>query len=68
MSKHTVVSLPDRERIADPLTELLRSGARKLIEQAIRAELEELLSQYADQHRVQPNKGTRSPTGIALPN
>ncbi len=50
MSKHTVVSLPDRERIADPLTELLRSGARKLIEQAIRAELEELLSQYADQH------------------
>ncbi len=50
MSKHTVVSLPDRERITDPLTDLLRSGARKLIEQAIGAELEELLSQNADRH------------------
>ena len=46
MSKNTVVSLQGREQIADSLTELLRNGAHKLIEQAIEAELQELLSQY----------------------
>ena len=45
MNKNTVVSLQDREQISDPLTELVRSGARKLIEQAIDIELQELLSQ-----------------------
>jgi len=51
MEKHTVVTLKDRERIEveDPLTDLLKSGARKLLEQAIETELEELLLQYAGQ-------------------
>ena len=54
MNKNTVVSLQDRERcpvqISDPdLTELVRAGARKLIEQAIDIELQELLSQYTGQ-------------------
>lgn len=37
------------EAVEDSLTELLRSGAQKLIRQAIEAELSELLSQYAGQ-------------------
>ena len=49
MNKNTVVSLQDREQISDPLTELVRAGARKLIEQAIDIELQELLSQYTGQ-------------------
>ncbi|SHI14032.1 hypothetical protein SAMN02745124_04310, partial [Desulfofustis glycolicus DSM 9705] len=32
----------------DPLTELLRTGARQLIGEAVEAELQELLQQYAD--------------------
>ena len=36
------------ERINDPLTELLRNGARDLIRQAVEAELSVLLSQHAD--------------------
>ena len=49
MNKNTVVSLQDREQISDPLTELVRAGARKLIEQAIDIELQALLSQYTGQ-------------------
>ena len=49
MNKNTVVSFQDREQIVDPLNDLLRTGARKLIEQAIEAELHELLSQHAGQ-------------------
>ncbi|WP_419607148.1 IS256 family transposase [Thiolapillus sp.] len=49
MNKNTVVSFQDREQITDPLNALLRTGARKLIEQAIEAELQELLSHYAGQ-------------------
>ena len=39
MSKAHVVELSGREEIADPLTELLRRGARTLIQQAVEAEL-----------------------------
>lgn len=35
--------------IIDPLTDILRDGARKLIEQAVEAELAGLLSQYSDE-------------------
>ncbi len=49
MNKNTVIPLPDREQIVDPLNDLLRTGARKLIQQAIEAELQELLSQHAGQ-------------------
>ena len=54
MNKNTVVSLQDREQISDPLTELVRAGARKLIEQAIDIELQELLSQYRAANRQWP--------------
>lgn len=36
------------EKIADPLTELLRNGARDLIRQAVEAELSAMLSEYED--------------------
>ena len=36
------------QKIIDPLTELLRNGARDLIKQAVEAELDAMLSEYAD--------------------
>ena len=39
------------EQVADPLTELLRAGARELIAQAVEAELQVLLDQHA-KHRL----------------
>jgi transposase-like protein len=36
------------EKIIDPLTELLRNGARDLIKQAVEVELGVMLSEYAD--------------------
>ncbi len=49
MSKDNVVSLQSPAGIEDPLTELLRAGAKRLIQQAIEAELAELLAQYGEQ-------------------
>ena len=39
-----MVSLAVPARVSDPLTELLRTGARRLIEAAVTAEFEEYLS------------------------
>jgi len=36
------------QKVTDPLTELLRNGARDLIRQAVEAELETMLSEYSD--------------------
>jgi len=49
MTQSNVVELTDRAYETDPLTELIRQGARQLIHQAIEAELESLLAQYAGQ-------------------
>tara|TARA_A100000171_G_C2137907_1_gene151918 strand:- start:1802 stop:2239 length:438 start_codon:yes stop_codon:yes gene_type:complete len=48
MSKSTlnIVSEPVME--SDPLHELIRSGARKLINEAVQAEIEQLLKQFND--------------------
>ena len=48
MSKHNVIELGGRAEIADPLTELLKNGARQLIQQAVEAELQELLEVHKD--------------------
>ena len=49
MSKFTLTALTQPESCAiDPLTDLLRSGARQLISQAVEAELQALLDQYAN--------------------
>ena len=42
MSKDNVIALQSPEGIEDPLTALLRAGAKRLIQQAIEAELAEL--------------------------
>ena len=39
MSKNNVVKLTGRDAIIDPLTELLRTGAERLVYQAVEAEL-----------------------------
>ncbi len=49
MSKDNVVALSSPEGAEDPLTELLRTGAKRLIQQAIEAELAELLAKYEGQ-------------------
>ena len=46
MSNDTVISLAAPAPVSDPLTELLRSGARRLIEAAVSAEFEEYLSAF----------------------
>ncbi len=46
MGKDSVVEFRAPEAIEDPLTELLRTGAKHLIQQAIEAELGELLARY----------------------
>ena len=46
MSNDTVVSLAVPALVPDPLTELLRSGARRLVEAVVRAEFEEHLSAF----------------------
>ena len=47
MKKNNVLEFADRDTIFDPLTALLRSGAQQLINQAVEAELEELLNQHS---------------------
>ena len=48
MTKNNVLEFAGRDAISDPLTALLRLGAQQLINQAVEAELEELLSQHSD--------------------
>ncbi|MBU1420643.1 MAG: transposase, partial [Proteobacteria bacterium] len=49
MSKNKIIALKKPGEISeDPLTELLRTGAQKLIADAVEAELQQVLSQYAD--------------------
>ena len=47
MDKNNIVELEGREQIVDPVTQLLRNGARRLIEQTVEAELEQLLAAHA---------------------
>ena len=53
MSNDNVVSLAMPAGVCDPLTELPRSRARRLIEAAVRAEFEEYLSGFG--HERVPN-------------
>ena len=52
MSKNNVVTLAGRDTIIDPLTELLRTGAERLIYQTVEAELLELLAEHAERRTV----------------
>lgn len=55
MNKHTVVDLAGRDTHADPLTEMLRTGARQLIHQTVEAELDELLGRHS-QYRTEDGR------------
>ncbi len=49
MPKDNVIKLKKPEPfIEDPITDLLRSGAQKLLKEALEAEIEDFLSQYRD--------------------
>ena len=47
LKKDTVVSIEEPNTTRDMLTEVLREGAQKLLAEAVQAELEELLEEYA---------------------
>jgi putative transposase len=53
MSKHNVVQFEGRDANSDVLTQLLQTGARQLLAQAIEAEVSEFLTQF--QERVLDN-------------
>ena len=56
MSDDTITHLPDPSGFSpDPLTEVIRDGARKLIEQAVEAELATLLAAFAD-HKLEDGR------------
>jgi len=57
MKDNTVIELKrPGSFVADPLTEILRGGARKLLSEALKAEIEEFLSQYSE---LRCSDGTR---------
>jgi putative transposase len=49
MTEHKVISYRQKDEIDDPLTEILRTGARRLIAQAVEAEFETFLASHAEQ-------------------
>ena len=49
MSNGSVVSPAAPTRVCDPLTELLRTGARRLVEAAVSAEFEKYLSAFVQE-------------------
>ncbi len=48
MNKNNVVELNNPETTADPLIELIRVGARQLIQRAVEIELQEFMAKYED--------------------
>ncbi|MCO1337123.1 transposase, partial [Microbulbifer sp. OS29] len=50
MDKNTVVEFAGRQEGVDPLTELLRRGARELLQKAVEAELSTFMEDFQDRH------------------
>ena len=50
MSKSNVIELEGRAGSIDPLTDLLRTGARQLLQHAIETEVQELLAAHAGRY------------------
>ena len=48
MTEHKIISYRQKDEIDDPLTEILRAGARRLITQAVEAEFDTFLSANAE--------------------
>ena len=57
MNKNNVIELEGREASTDPLSELLLSGAQKLIYQAVEAELYDCLEQHTERRTPAGNAG-----------
>ena len=57
MSKGNVLEFQGREVVADPLTEMLRTGAQQLIHQAVEAELQELLERHSERRTADGKSG-----------
>ena len=57
MSKDNVVELKSSATIQDPLTEMLRFGARQLIQEAVEVELQELLAEHRERRTAEGNTG-----------
>ena len=50
MDNTTIIEFSGRDAVADPLTDLLRKGARELLQTAVEAELDAVLPQFAERH------------------
>jgi len=48
LTNHKIISYRQKDEIDDPLTEILRAGARRLIAQAVEAEFETFLASNAE--------------------
>ena len=48
MSKSNIVELSGRGEFTDTLTELVRTGARQIIQQAVEAELKEFMERFSE--------------------
>ena len=48
MNKNNIIEFENPVNLSDPLIDLLRTGARQLIYEAVEAELEEFMSQFKD--------------------
>ena len=48
MNENSVVSLRQKDEIDDPLTEILRTGARRLITRAVEVEFDTFLASNSD--------------------
>ena len=57
MEENTLIGFVKPGTMSDPLTELLRMGARKLIEAAIQAELSEFLGQFEQRKTSEGKRG-----------
>jgi len=67
MNRNNVTELKKPETfVDDPLTEILRSGARKLLAEALEAEIESFLAMYTDLY-VEASDGERDAGSLVTP-
>lgn len=57
MDDATIIEFAGRDAVFDPLTELLRKGARALLQSAVEAELETFLAQFAERRTPEGRAG-----------
>lgn len=48
MDETTIINFPGRDTVTDPLTELLRKGARELLQAAVEAERDAFLAEFTE--------------------